>query len=254
MSDPQHIHDIALIAMLPATDPAAQSARAHCVECSLCAEALSKAEMLGPMLDGGASVSEDPEKTEILLADVRTNIRSQTPALQRWIAPGAVLFTSGLFAAASARAPATELAHAQGAAFVVIAVVAAAMAQRFASRALNTGLLLGIALCLLAGSDSALHMHIGMHCVKAELMASLCVMLAVVLVYRKYAVRPSAVQFAAVALTGAMATGAILHFACPARAGFAHNVIFHGGGMFLAAAIAWLVAKRLRQFPVAVLQ
>jgi hypothetical protein len=105
------------------------------------------------------------------------------------------------------------------------------------------------AVAALSGPAASLAPLVGAECLAAELVAAGAVAGAAWLALRRGTGAPAPLTMAAAAAAGALAGDAALQITCEAHAAAAHAVVFHLGGVVLAAAIAAVVWRRPRVAP-----
>ena len=238
----EHFADrAAFIASLPDDDPERAAALEHAKECAPCHEALSEGERLMRLID----TSHDAPK--IAAASATTVVSAIEGELRRdairhaaW--PAGLVVAVFVLEILLARHLRTD-PRSFGASLTV-----AALAVAFAS--LNRGRLLVVlmataasaVLALAMGSTSLLAPSVGVECTLLELFAAALPWVAFRQVAGPWRSRTAS---SAVAAAGALSGHAALHLTCPVAHGDAHLLVFHFGGVVLAALLGALATPRL---------
>ncbi len=244
---PPHLgEDVVLLVALDPRDPERLAAEAHASSCEACAAALEEARSVLVQLDAQAV----PAPTEEALARAKTAVLREldwpeepatTDRLLSWGTGAAVAFAFVALALAAKHPSGEGRVWREAGAAAVLAVAGAVLATRHGKRA--RALVCATGLALVAGSarGQSLGPLVGLKCAALEL-ATAALPLAVAswwAVSRR--TTPSASSLGAYAAAGALAGDAALHLSCPERLGAPHALVFHVGGIVLAAALgAWL--------------
>jgi hypothetical protein len=128
-----------------------------------------------------------------------------------------------------------------------IALGGAAAALITLSRRKSPLLVAGLAVASLvfamgAGRDGGLEPNIGVHCLAAEILASLFPLGAGLWLVKHGRSDGGMLWFASVAAAGALAGHAALHLTCPVHLQSPHLYVFHTGGVVLAAFLGFLAS------------
>jgi hypothetical protein len=169
---------------------------------------------------------------------MRAAIALVAGAVAAWVAPMALAIPKVPSDRVSARLVALGLA--------LVASVAAALAVTAAGPILLLMPLTSAAFSLLAGEGGALYPLVGVKCTTFEIvMAFLPVVTAMFIVRRDGMPAPARLVVAAAAASGALAGHAILHLTCPVPTATSHLLVFHTGGVLLAALLGAAAARLL---------
>jgi hypothetical protein len=231
------------LAALPPGDPERSSARAHARGCPGCARALREAERLQELLG-----SQPPEPvpaavleraSRAIVADLRREGRRR--AIASAGAAAAILLLLATLGRHRSSAPGDwALAAALGA----LAALLAASAGRWARAVIPAAAAAALAAAALGGEGGLLHAGLGLHCAGAELAGAGLVVGAMWLALRGGSTSPARSTMAAAAAAGALAADAALPLTCSGRGAMGHDLVFHLGGVLLAAALGSLLRRR----------
>ncbi|HTT72206.1 MAG TPA: hypothetical protein VMG32_13360 [Anaeromyxobacteraceae bacterium] len=231
------------LAALPPDDPERAAAREHARTCPGCAEALLEGERLEALLGGLAP--------DALPAGAASGVaRAIREELAREVRRRLV---GSLVALAAALVLLVTLAHARShsagdwalsAALAATAVLLASLAGRFTLGAASAAVAAALGAALLGGRAGPLEAGMGLHCLLSEVAAGGLVLVAVRLALRGGSSAPSFWAFAAGAAAGALAADAALEVTCGARESLPHLLVFHLGGVLLAAGLGGLALRR----------
>jgi hypothetical protein len=237
------------LAALPPDDPERAAAWAHARGCSACARALREAERLQALVGeewrpAPVTAAALERASGAIRADLRRDARRRAAASVAAAAAAAV----ALAGIARERSP-SPADWVLAAVLLALALVLAAAAGR--KPGIATGVAAGGAAvaAALTGHAGPLAAAVGAECVAAELVAGGAVAGAAWLALRRGTGAPAPLAMAAAAAAGALAGGAALQLTCEAGASALHAVVFHAGGIVLAATIAAAVWRRPRLAP-----
>jgi hypothetical protein len=232
--------DAAALALVGDADAAA-----HAAGCPDCARALAAAAPFAAAV--GAAATAPPAEAALVRAQdaVRAALARDRVLITRTVA-GAVAAAAGVLVSGvvlgMAQLHGGGRLWAQAAVGLAFAVAAGASVLRLGARVVGLALLVSVLFAVLAGSGTSLAADVAPSCVVAELVAA-AVALAPTLWIAARRAWPSGAGFlAAVAATGALAGQATLNLLCPVRAALPHLVVFHTGGVVLAAALGAALA------------
>jgi hypothetical protein len=244
--------DAAGLASLPPEAPERREAQRHAAACPDCARALRQAERLQALLLDGAGASAP---TVAPLSRTRTAIGAElrrARAARPWSAVAlagaaavagalAILCSRHVLSAADPVVPALGLG--------VLALVAALSGAVRPLAATVLGAAAAVVFAVLTGWDDpgSLLRHPGWICAGEELAAALLPLGVAAGAVWRGVIPPAALAPAAAA--GALAAQAALHLTCPAPRTEAHLLIFHAGGVVLAAAIGAVLGEVWRRRP-----
>lgn len=245
----EHVREAAAgLAALPPDDPQRRAADAHAAGCAECARALREAERLQALLGEAApEVGLVPPEwmaraAESIVADLRREER------RRWTAGSAAILASLLVFVGLARQRSRD-----GADWILAVVLGcgalalAATATRRALVAVGGALAAAFLGAGLLGGPGALGAAGGIDCVATEVAGAAAAVGATWLVLRAGATRPPLLGVAGLAAAGALAGDAALQLTCRAHASLPHLLLFHAGGVLVAAvaaAVAWRFLPR----------
>ncbi|HEV8323888.1 MAG TPA: hypothetical protein VG389_19885 [Myxococcota bacterium] len=247
--DAEHVRDHgAGLMSLPADDPARAAAETHARDCAGCRAALDEGARLQALL--GELPAPPPPSAEALarasapiLASLdrgprrperRERVLAAAAAALAWAVLGLMhshpaplgaraLLLSGLAAALGVGGVA--LAFARG--WTVAALAAAASA----------------ALALATGHGEVLAPLLGLRCVGTELVAALLPFAVAPWLWLRRRAEGGPGRFAGIAAAAALAGQAALHLTCHESAAGPHLLVFHTGGVLLAAALGTLASR-----------
>jgi hypothetical protein len=237
------------LASLRANDPERRAAEAHARTCPACAEALAEGAAVLDMVDRVLPL--EAPRAEALARARREILAEIAPASGPASVPG--VHGGGRSAPAAIAAVMASLAAMWllpmvkhlgrgdltlgSAAWALAAAAAAAAALVWGARVLFALPAIGLTLAVLDGGGGGLQASMGMKCAGLELgLAALPLVLTYVLARRGLLAVPI-VAVAAAAGAGALVGQAVLHAACHAVPGTAHNLVFHLLPVLLALAL-----------------
>jgi hypothetical protein len=238
-----HIADqAAFIAALSREDPERIAAERHAQSCSACGEALSKGRALMTLLE--RAPVPPPPSAEVLTRvsraiegeTERENGSSISPLLWAMAALAAWALELAI-AKKLSHDPARVLVSAGwGLVAAMLAAWASVRARWAAAGAVVASLaLIGVAL----GDDTQLYALLGIKCTVLELMAACIPYGIAVALARRTRTGFEAWQAAAIAAAGALAGHAALHLSCKVPHAGLHLLVFHFGGVLLAAVLGY---------------
>lgn len=181
-----------------------------------------------------------PKVTSLALASQR---KPRAGALASVLAVLAALALIVTLASHRSRSP-TDWAVAS--VLATAAVALAAVASRLSIGGVVAGVSAALIAALLAGGDGPLALSTGMHCFGIEFASAVVVAGAAWLAIRRGEASSSQVRYAlpVAAVAGALAGDAALHITCSAHAVLQHLLVFHVGGVLVAAAGSALLTPR----------
>ncbi len=245
----EHISDhAAFIAALPADDPERKLAEEHARSCAVCRDALDEGHRLVTLLEEALPL---PPPTQEALARAATAIESETSherrakRLLRWAGGGAVV---GAWAFQLACGIGTDIdfgARTVAVSLVVVAAAVAIVSLVRSNRELAVGMLIATSglLALFAASMPGLEPTYGVHCTLYELAAATIPWAVAMLVARRGGLVMDRWSSSAFAAAGAVGSQAAQHMSCPVHHADAHLLVFHIGGVVLAAALGALAPR-----------
>jgi hypothetical protein len=232
-----HVRDAAALAMLPSDDSERVAAFAHAEGCAQCAAELAKGDKLRALLESAPAPEPPPPA---VLARVAAELRAEAGradrSVGRAVAAAVVLVWIALLVFAHR--------HAEGASVWIGAVVVGvgAVAAALAGARLGWRIALAVAgasalFALFAGTGDGVDLGPGAACMGSELVAGV-VALGVAWVVRSRQGEVVGPGFlGAVAAAGALAGQAALNVTCHVRDALPHLLVFHTGGVIVAALI-----------------
>ena len=229
---------------LPAGDPERVAALAHAAaHCPRCEKALRQAERLQALL-GDVQPAPLPAAALARAAQaIEDELRRERRRRSVWSAGAAAVLMALLVGLAPHRkGSAADWLVASGLALVALAL--SALSVRRPLVALAGGAAAALAAAVATGGPGPLEAEIGLHCLLTELAAAAAVVGAGWLALRGGATSPARWAVAAAAAAGALAGGAALEVTCPAHEALPHDLVFHLGGVLLAAGVASLLGRR----------
>lgn len=239
----EHFDDrAAFIASLPDEDPERARALEHAKQCAPCRDALSEGERLMRLIDASREAPEVPPGSAATVVNtIEAELRRDSIRHAAW--PAGLVVAAFVLEILLARHLKTD-ERSFGAALTVVALAVAL-------GGLNRGKLLVVLVGTAAsavfafsmGSTSLLAPAVGVECTLLELFAAA---LPWVAFYRVAGPWRSRAASSAVAAAGALSGHAALHLTCPVAHGDAHLLVFHFGGVVLAALLGALATPRLR--------
>ena len=251
MTEPAHIQDSAVgLASLPSDDQERLAAFAHARECAECALALRRAESLLAKLDALPPAPAPPART------LRAIARPILARLSALVVPtrllSVVLLAIWLMLLMMAwRGARGGAAWGESVALVAAALVSLGLLRRLGVAAV--GLVLGASALVtaLAWSDGPLAPRHGVACLLTELAAAAVPLAILVRIFVKRRSANPTPGLVLVASAGALIGQAALRLTCTdGTVGF-HILVFHAGGLMVAALMAILLGRLLgaRQAP-----
>jgi hypothetical protein len=243
MTQAAHIEESAAgVVSLPPEDPERVAAYAHARACATCARALRQAEGLLAALDALPAAPSPPSRT------LRAVARPILARLSAVVVPARLL--SAIFVAlwivlvvmAKHRAGGVE-AWAASAMLAAVALIALLLLRHFGSRAVGLAFGASALMAAFAWSEGSLAPRLGIACLLTELGAAVVPVGIVVRAFIKRRSATPTVGLALAAAAGALVGQAALHLTCPQRTAGPHVLVFHCGGVLLAAAIAAVIGR-----------
>lgn len=236
------------LAAVPSLDPERVEAVAHAQGCVACARALREGDALLSLIHAG--LRPDPAPADLLARAQAASLRlidakpgGAAPLVRRlrptWAAAAILAF--GLFVLIARHR------HADGWGVALVAAMAGAALAALA----ESGTVVLIAACagsgalaLVAAAAPGLFPLVGLKCLAIEVVAASLPFAASALT-RGLVPRPStALTGAALAASCALAAQAALHLTCPVHDAVPHLLLFHVGGVALAALLGWRLLVR----------
>jgi hypothetical protein len=132
-------------------------------------------------------------------------------------------------------------------ALALASMIAAGFVWQSARKVAITSMVFAAALAAFTTKDPGLHLMTGVKCMFLELAAAAMPLAVVAWTGRAQRGPHVAAAMAAAAAAGALAGDAAMHLACPVASARAHAVIFHFGGVALAAALALRLSRASRR-------
>ncbi len=249
MSD--HIAErAAFVAALPQEDPERKDAEEHTRSCASCKHALDEGLRLVALLEEALPLP--PPTPEALaraakLIEVETSHERRARSTLKW-AVGAGVVGSWVFQLACGIG--TPIDFAPGTVAVSLTVVALTVAIVLflrSRRELAVGALVAMSglLVYVAQAVPGLEPGFGIHCTLYELTAAAIPWVVAMVASRRAGVVLDGWNLGAVAAGGALASQAAQHMTCPVAHADAHLLVFHLGGVVLAAMLGALGAVRM---------
>ncbi len=248
MSD--HIADRAVfLAALPKDDPERKGAYDHALGCSACKLALDEGARLVTLLEEALSL---PPPTPEALARAARAIELETSnerrsKLRLKSAIGAGIVGSWIFQIACGIGLPMDLAPATvGVSVAVVAVAVTAVLLLRSRRELAAMAIIATSglLVYVAQSVPGLEPVYGYHCTLYELAAASIPWMVAIVAARRLGFALNRWNLSAVAAGGALASQAAQHVTCPVHHADAHLLVFHVGGVALAAMLGALGSVR----------
>lgn len=238
--------DAAGLAALPAGGPERKEAYAHAEECPVCARDLEQAERLQLVVGKLAPSTLDAEVLARTLSPIVSELRRESRG--RMLASAVAVCVA--FAASVTLAQHRSLSWHDWSVAIALAALAAALGageRRIRVTVVPLAVLAALGAAAMTGVTGVLDAGQGLDCVATELACAAAVVLGAWLAIRRgtSSLGPGAV--AAGAAAGAVGGAAALQLTCLARSSFPHLLLFHVGGVLLAAAVAgsvWGLARR----------
>jgi hypothetical protein len=243
-----HIADKAgFLAALAADDPERKLAEEHARSCASCAEALDEgARLVGLLAEAVPAAGPTPELLARAAAAIEKEgaMERRARSVLRWAAAGVVSLMwvgqllYGKQIIHDTRSVVTSLA------LLAIAIVGVTYA-RASQRALIAALVAASGVFAWAvGAVAGLETRIGLECTACELVAAAIPWLLVTVLAWRQGVALDRGTVVAVAAAGALASQAGQIMGCPVPHANPHLLIFHLGGVLLAAALAFVTPIR----------
>lgn len=256
-----HIADkAAWIAALRPDDEERRSAVEHARGCAACAKAMEEGEQLIKLLDAQPAPPPPPPETlmrvrEVIAADLsRGSIRDRDApaALEndvswwRAIQPAVVVASAWIVELSIAKKLVRDRSSvAISAALAITAVVVAVAAQLRPHLVRAIAIILSAGAAIALGSAAGLNEAIGVKCAFSELVAGVLPWGFAAWQARRAATHLIPARAGALAASGALAGHAALHLSCPVAHETAHLLVFHLGGVLLAAAVGTFAAPKI---------
>jgi hypothetical protein len=248
MSD--HVADrAAFIAALPKDDPERKDAEQHVVSCPTCRSALEEGLRLVTLLEEALPLPP-PTPEALARAAHAIEVETSNERRARRLLKGAIgVGVVGAWAFQLACGIGTPIDFSPGTVAVSVGVVAIAVATVVLMRThreLAVGALIATSglLVYVAQAVPGLEPQFGIHCTLYELAAAAIPWVMAMVVARRTGLRLDRWNLGAVAAGGALASQAAQHMTCPVAHADAHLLVFHLGGVTLAAALGALGAVR----------
>jgi hypothetical protein len=244
MSD--HIADrAAFVAALPKDDPERSQAEEHARSCTTCMHALDEGARLVALLEEALPL---PPPTAEALARAAEAIEFETAnerRSRRWVkwAIGAGVVGSWAFQLACGIGTPIDFAPATVAVSVsVVALSVAAMLLVRRRREVAVGAVIATSglLVFFARAVPGLEPEYGIHCTLYELTAAAIPWVVAIAAARRAGIAADRWNLSAVAAGGALASQAAQHMTCPVAHAGMHLLVFHLGGVMLAALLGAL--------------
>jgi hypothetical protein len=238
--------DAAGLAALPEGDPERRAARAHAAGCEGCARALREAERLQALLAGWRP---DPLSGGALArasAAIEQELRREGRRRSAWAA-GAAAFLMALLLGLARHRTGTALDWVLLGGLAAAALALSALAARRPLPVVAAAAAAAVAAALAGGGPGPLEPGVGLHCLLSELVTGALVVTAGWVALRGGTTTLSRRAAAATAAAGALAAEAVLQVTCGSHGFGAHLIVFHAGGVLLAAAgaaLLWTVRAR----------
>jgi hypothetical protein len=229
--------DAAGLAAMRPGHPERDAAFLHARDCPGCQEALRKGAALIALLDA-LPAPEAPPKA--VLARVAAAIAAETRRARALtgraagVAAGVAWVAFLLFARHhETAAPVWIGAVVVGLAALAVAIAGPRLGGWVAAATVGASTLFA----LVAGTGRELEPAAGLHCFVSELLAGTAAFGAAMWMRRRHGEAETPWSFAAVAAAGALAGQAALNVVCGARDALPHLLVFHTGGVLVAAAL-----------------
>lgn len=245
MSAITHIADRAAgLASLAVDDPERIEALAHVKICERCAHAWTEAQGVMSLLDA-LPAPEHPSPASLQRVSQALLLELDTAAQRFSVAVPASVALVGVLATLLAKHHSPDPEAWMWAAVVAIgAVVCGVFAQRAALAAGAGGFALSAFTLLAAGRAEGELSAAGLDCLGVELLSAAVPSLVLAYVADRRGTRATASSYAAVALSGGLAAQGALHLTCAAHEVLSHLLVFHLGGLALAAGMAVWASRR----------
>jgi hypothetical protein len=234
-----HLHEHALgLASLPADDPERRAAAVHTRDCPDCAQALRQAERLLGKLDAALPPPSLPPRTLESIARPILGRLAAAAVPVGLLSAVLVAIWGALVLTAKHRVP-LGAAWAESLALVVAALACVRAVRRIGAAAAAIVFGAFVLTWAPAGLGGELGARHGVACLLTETVAAV-VPLAILArrFLRRRSANPSAGLLAGAA-AGALVGQAALRLTCGDATEGLHLLVFHGGGLLLAALVAW---------------
>lgn len=251
MNPCEHIRQQALtLVALARGERELKKAWEHARSCAECTRALQGAERMLALVD--AELAPSPPSAEALqrakqAVELELDRRQARPLRAAQVAAALATISAGaILACSSARRhlDASSVALGIGAAMTAAALAWLGVGCRAAGAAL-AACAVSLAVAALASGSLGLFAAVGVHCLAIELFSAAWP-LAALAAARGFSSSASGWTTAALASAGALAGQAALHLTCPERSATPHLLVFHVGGVLLAALAGWALPRALR--------
>jgi hypothetical protein len=254
MSDSAHIRSsAAALAALPPSDPERLAAEQHAAGCPGCAAALRQAEAFHEKLGEKLGAGDPPPLPAGLAARASGAIVADLKREGRRRALAAVIGAAGALGLALWLLPHYPLHPEVDAIWAATigggALILAALSRRWAPAVVIAALVTGVVVAMAEGRTALVAPDAGWQCLLIEVLCAAAAVAAVRLALLGSATALGRRAAAAAAAAGALAGDAALEILCAARVGLPHALLFHLGGLALAAGLAFAVAPWLRAAP-----
>ncbi|MCC6751705.1 MAG: hypothetical protein IT371_28895 [Deltaproteobacteria bacterium] len=237
------------LANLPEDHDERRAAWAHAEACAGCRATLEEGIRLWALLgELPAPPPPSPEVMRRVAAEILSEpVWSQgevreASRLPQFMLPIAGAAGWGALLALAKKYPPLGFSWALSAGFMLVACVLLALVLKRRSGLLVATGIASVALSVIGAGTSAVSWGHGGICITVEAVSALLPLFAVAVLFgRRFAVK-SAAQYVATAAGGALAAQAALHITCPGNE-LHHNLIFHTGGVVVAAVLGLLVGN-----------
>jgi hypothetical protein len=239
--------DAAGLAALAPDDPDRVAAWAHAQSCAACAAALREGERLQALVAEWRPERLPAAALERASQAIRAELRREARRSAIASVAAAAVSAIALVGLARSRSPA-PLDWAIAAALWALGAVLAAAASRRPALVTALAVLGALAATAASGSGPLAHAS-GVECLATELASAGAVVGAGWLALRGGGTRPARPAIAAAAAAGALVGNAALQLTCEVHDAALHALVFHVGGIVLAAALAALLWRAPRLAP-----
>jgi len=233
----EHVKDAAAMAMLPHEDAERVAAFVHAAGCAECAADLAKGEALRALLE--AAPAPEPSPSAVLAcvaAELRAEAVRADRGVGRAVAVTIVLLWGLLIVVARQHAEGATVWL--GAAVVGLGAVVAALAGvRLGGRIALAAAGASALFALFAGTGADVGLERGMPCMGSELFAGFVALGVAWAIRSRQGELVGPGFLGAVAAAGALAGQAALNVTCHVRDALPHLLVFHTGGVIVAALI-----------------
>ena len=245
MMETAHIQESAVgLASLPPDHPERVSAFAHARDCPECALALRRAESLLAKLDAVPPAPAPPPRA--LRAISRPILARLAAAVVPTGLLSVVLLSLWIVLVMMAKRRATGgAAWGESISLVAAALVCLGLLRRLGSVAVGLAFGASALITALAWSDGPLGPRHGVVCLLTEVGAAAVPLVILVRTFLKRRSANPSLSLVLAATTGALIGQAALRLTCPDRTAGLHVLLFHNGGLVVAAQMAILVARLL---------